>query len=282
WIFTSVPPVDVGPKLPTLYEVRSFDDYEPLVTRRQGEYMTYFWEGATEPSRPPWVFAGYLNTLDAPRGQPAPGSRHRLVDLAAVRFVLFLPHLVARPDVARFIAAAGLVSYGPVGRLVAFENPTRIPRAYVTYRTEPAPDAATLLAAVSRPEFDPLAASYVEGPPWLAAAPDAPARGAAATIVRDEERTVEIDAVLDAPGLVVLADTFYPGWRATVDDAPVPVVAVDLLFRGVPAPPGRHRVRFTYEPTSVRHGIVASLVGLAVLGLVAVSGRRRSAQRPPR
>ena len=281
WLFTGLPPVDLSPKLPTLFGVRSFDDYEPLVTRRHGEYMTYLWDGATEPSRPPYMFAGYLNTLDPPRGRPDPAERRRLVDLAAVRLIVLPPHVASRPDVVRFVAKAALVPRDPIGDLVAFENPSRVPRAYVTYRVLPAPDTSALLEAVSRPDFDPLAASYAEDPPLLPAA-NAPARGAAADIALDEERAVEVDAALNAPGLVVLADTFYPGWQATVDGAPARIVAVNHLFRGVAAPAGRHRVRFEYHPASVRRGLAASAAGLVLLVGLAVSGRRRRVPPPPR
>jgi hypothetical protein len=278
WIFLGVPPVDFGPKLPTLFHVRAVDDYEPLVTRRQGEFMLYFWEGATEPSRPPYSFMGYLNSLTVPPGRSGPGTRWRLFDLAAVRYVLIPPHELARPEVAAFVDEAGLVRREVILGLVVFENPTRVPRAYVTYRTLPAPDAEPLLALMSRREFDPLAASYVEGVAPAEPSADAPARGVPATIVRDDARAVEIDADLAAPGLVVLADTYYPGWEATVDGVPAPVVAVDHLFRGVRAGAGHHRVRFSYDGRTARHGIAASLAGVAVLAVVAFS--RRPVPRP--
>src|SRR5262249_12441809 len=115
---------------------------------------------------------------------------------------------------------------------------------------------------------DPLASSYVEGPVPFVADPDAPARGAAAAIVEDGERVVEVDATLERRGLVVLADTFFPGWTATVDGTPAPILATNHLFRGVPAPAGGHRVRFTYRPQSLRLGALASALGL--VGLVVV------------
>src|SRR5262249_41822643 len=150
---------------------------------------------------------------------------------------------------------AGLVRRDEILRLVVFENPTRVPRAYVTYRTRAAPGADELLAAISRKEFDPLETSYVEGMAPIQPPGDAPLRGAPATILRDEDRTIEIEADLAAPGLVVVADAYYPGWQATVDDVPAAVVAVDHLFRGVPAGPGHHRIRFHFECRSAERGI---------------------------
>jgi len=266
WLFTTeMPAVEIGPKIPTLYRVRSFDDYEPLVTRRQSEYFTYLWEGSATSARATYTFDGYLNTLTAPHGRPAPATRRRLLDLAAVKLVLFPTPTLKRTDIEPFVERIPLVSRGRLFDVPALTNPWSLPRAYVTYRTAPAPDVDALLDAMSRPNFDPLVSSYVEGDAPFVADPSAPPRGDAATITIDDTTVVELEATLAAPGLVVLADTFYPGWRATVDGAPAPIVATNHLFRGVAAPAGRHRVRFEYRPASLPIGVVASLAGTVVL-----------------
>jgi hypothetical protein len=142
----------------------------------------------------------------------------------------------------------------------------------VTYRFEPAPEPDVLLARLSAPDFDPMAMSYVEGP---GAIPPSPRPGHAATIVRDDPEVVEIDATLAASGLVVLGDSFYPGWRATVDGVSAPIFATNHLFRGVPAPAGAHRIRLEYRPASIAIGAGLSVVGLALLSGLVVSARRR-------
>ena len=45
--------------------------------------------------------------------------------------------------------------------------------------------------------------------------------------------TIILKANLAAPGFVLVADTFYPGWTATVDGMPTPIHPANLLFRGV-------------------------------------------------
>jgi hypothetical protein len=47
---------------------------------------------------------------------------------------------------------------------------------------------------------------------------------------------------------VVLADTWFPGWSASVDGAPAAIYRVNQLARGVAVPPGRHRLEMRYEP----------------------------------
>jgi uncharacterized membrane protein YfhO len=78
-------------------------------------------------------------------------------------------------------------------------------------------------------------------------------------------------------GYVVLADTIYPGWRATVDGDPAPIFAANGLFRAVFVRDGSHRVRFEYRPRSLRHGAALTLVTAALAaGLVLVSRSRAS------
>jgi membrane protein YfhO len=138
-----------------------------------------------------------------------------------------------------------------------------------------APEPQHLLPFLADPTFDPLAESFTEVDAVPERAPSPP-RGAPATIVRDEPHVVEVEATLAAPGLVVLADSFYPGWQATVDGRAAAIVPVNYLYRGVAAAAGTHRVRFEYRPGSVRYGAAISLVGLVVAaGLAVAAGQAR-------
>jgi len=62
------------------------------------------------------------------------------------------------------------------------------------------------------------------------------------------------------PGVLVLADTWYPGWRATVNGRSVPIVPVDGLFRGVALEEGEHEVTFEYRPLSLRIGMTITVL----------------------
>jgi hypothetical protein len=260
------------------HRVRSLVDYEPVNLQRQANFFTYFTEGSTTPARPPWSFNGDMAHVTAPPGVPPVATRRRLLDLASVRWVTFLPEATRSPELAAFIEQMGLVPRPSGERFLVFENRFALPRAFVTYRARTAPESAdAFLAALSRPTFDPLAESYVEGPPPLDASSDDAPSGHPATFVRDDEEVVELDVHLARPGLVVLADSYYPGWRATVDGVPAPIIQTNFLFRGVSAPAGAHRVRFVYEPASVRRGAVISLISL---GLVVWLARRRPAILP--
>ncbi len=271
--------VDSATKLAIRHGLRRLDDFEPLNLRRHSEYFSFLQDGARSAKVPADLF--FSGTI-LPRRQ-LPGdrlvewyaemaTRRRLLDLAAARwFVVPAGLRTAQREATRgFIEAAGLVrrEFADPGALL-YENQRSLPRAYVSYRTAPAPPRIELLDRLSRESFDPLAVSYVEGDPGFVPDPRAPARGAAARIVRDEETRVEIEADLAAPGLLVLADAYARGWRARVDDEAAPVLVTNFLYRGVPVPAGRHRIRFDYRPRSVPLGAAASVLGTALLALLA-------------
>ena len=97
---------------------------------------------------------------------------------------------------------------------------------------------------------------------------------AAARLVVDEPERVVVDVETDGPRLLVLADTFYPGWEARVDGRPVPIWVANVAHRGVLiAAGGRHTVEFTYRSRPFEAGRVVSLATAAV-GLVALAAIR--------
>ncbi len=84
--------------------------------------------------------------------------------------------------------------------------------------------------------------------------------------VRYENTHVVIRASLPQAAFVVLGDTFYPGWRATVDGVPTPVYRANHAFRAVWMPAGQHVVEFRFVPTTLRLGASLTLLALLAVG----------------
>ncbi len=181
--------------------------------------------------------------------------------------------------------------------VAVLENTAAYPRAFLvdTARVAPSPGAA--LDVMARGPFDPRREVVLAGdtPPVLVAhvlstatdlAPSLP-RGDPADLGRAEvERYGLTDVVVrvSTPGdaLLVLSDSYYPGWRAFVDGQERPLLRGDVLFRVVQVPSGSHTVEFRFEPSSVYAGLAVTLVALATLATmlaVALWPRRSTPKR---
>jgi Bacterial membrane protein YfhO len=105
-----------------------------------------------------------------------------------------------------------------------------------------------------------------------------PSRMKAAKIISYDSRVVTVEAALERSGVLVLNDSNYPGWEVDVDGHKGKMLDANYLFRGVYLAPGRHTVRFTYNPQSFRIGVafsVASVTFLTGWGIVEWWNRRR-------
>ena len=85
---------------------------------------------------------------------------------------------------------------------------------------------------------------------------------------------VAIRADMACAGMVVLSDTFYPGWRAWVDRRPVSIFEVDGALRGVLVPRGSHSITMRYRPASAIAGAALSICGVLFTALLVVFSRR--------
>jgi hypothetical protein len=76
--------------------------------------------------------------------------------------------------------------------------------------------------------------------------------------------------------LLVLSDTYYPGWKAFVNGTPQKIYQADYAFRAVPLNPGTHRLEFVYDPMSFKLGAGVTLLGiLGCIGMGWVARRKR-------
>ncbi len=73
-----------------------------------------------------------------------------------------------------------------------------------------------------------------------------------------------IDATAACPGLLVVGDPWFTGWRAWVDGRRVRIQQYQGVIRAVALEAGVHRVEFRYEPGSVWWGGALSVLGIAV------------------
>jgi hypothetical protein len=208
--------------------------YEELITGRAGDFFFY----------------SNVNTIPA------------ALRLLNVKYILSPRALPLNPDLFELAYSKDISIY-------RFKE--CLERALLVCDYEVEPDPSALLSRVLSSGFDPQRVLLLEDQPVPAPAA-AVGRTAgtnaegAARVVSYEPDDVVIDASLSRPGFLLLLDTYFPGWSATVNGKPAPILRADYNFRAVSLPAGEWTVRFSYRPASLRLGMCLCALGLLALG----------------
>jgi hypothetical protein len=98
----------------------------------------------------------------------------------------------------------------------------------------------------------------------------------------DAHVRVDLAVTMATPGLLVLADTHYPGWIATVDDKETPIFAANLSQRAIIVPEGTHEVSFIYAPLTLRWGAIISAISAIITALLMIALKRNVVVHTPK
>lgn len=199
-----------------------------------------------------------------------PGFSEAYLRLMGARYFLYAAPLEVE---GAYKTIASLTVGGKASGPHLVENLTTYPRARVVHGAVVLPHGEEQMRALASPGHDSRKNAVLDEESPI----ELPGRGrGSARVVSYETHRVELEVQSDGPGLLVLADSFYPGWKARVNDVERPVVRADYQLRATPIDAGTSRVVFTFEPMENTLGalvtLVASIVALVGIGL----GRRRA------
>jgi hypothetical protein len=141
-----------------------------------------------------------------------------------------------------------------------YENPGAMPRFFFTRRIQPAVNLADAARALHAADFDPAQTAIVEGE--AAAGPVTPGD---VEVERYNANKIELRTHSVGDAFLVAADTWYPGWQATIDGQSARLYIADVAFRGLPVPAGDHRIEMRFVPKILWNS--AAISGLALLGV---------------
>ncbi len=244
-----------------LYGLSEAHGYDGLTPRRIAELVGSLGTGTA-------IVRGYLqNPLEGVGSEalsPVAVLTSPVVDLLGIRYVM-LP-----PGAAPLWPELRLGYDGADARV--FVNERALSRAFLVFRARCADDA-TAQRLVRERALDLRAEVVLAG--CITPPASGPAGASAAAEIRAyESARVRIATAADAPGWLVLTDTWFAGWRARLDGRDVPLWRADHAFRAVWVPSGRHEVEMRFQPGSLRLG--AAISALAAAGVLALLvGRRR-------
>jgi hypothetical protein len=163
-----------------------------------------------------------------------------------------------------------------------WENKSVMPRAFMVHAVEFSSDAQTL-SRMQQSDFRPDETLLLDEPLPLGGSNAAPQQkpNDQVQITQYQPERVVIDVNAGAPGYLVLTDSWYPGWVATIDGKDAPIVRADYIFRALAMPAGQHTVVFEYKPMSLIWGAVISGLSIIVcigLAIIAYLRARRRLQ----
>jgi hypothetical protein len=180
---------------------------------------------------------------------------------------------------ARFLAAEFPMEDGDltllkvIGPTHVYENEKALPRAFVVGQVRVISDEEKILSELAL--FDPKKSAILEArPSWTL---DDPSLFQEAEVTFYSPNKIVVQANLSTPGLLVLSEMWYPGWRAYDNGREVKIHRADYLLRSVYLEEGRHTVEFAYDPLSLKTGrwvSAGAVLGLAVY-IVSTIRRRR-------
>jgi hypothetical protein len=173
--------------------------------------------------------------------------------------------------------APGVRLAGQVGTdgssFYVYKNPERLPRVSFPTQIRSVADSSEALAVLNDLTVDPVTTAAVIGTGETSFLPVA-----SPVIEQWDNGHIRFSVDLPAAAFARISQTFYPGWRATIDGRPTQIFRTDLALQGLEIPAGRHQIELRFLPTSVIVGATVSVISWAVaLGLFGLEIRRRRA-----
>ena len=242
----------------------SFQNYLPNVGVLHG--LDYFQEIDALNRRPYTDFLSVANALDFDR-------QVQLLRSFNVRYLVSFRELPEK--------GVRLVDRFPQYYSWLYRIESIVPRAYVVDRVFVEKQPLKVLERLSQLQFDPLREVFLD-----AAVPIRPSQSfeAQANIEQYKNNLVIVRTRANQDSVLVLADSFYPGWKAFVDGNETKILKANHFFRAVVLPKGARRVEFRYEPWSFRLGWMISMftaTGIVVVSLCMFLRQRKLAVRNP-
>jgi hypothetical protein len=199
------------------------------------------------------------------------------LDLMNVRYVL-----APSTDLPRFAAFPKFRHIASLQGTELFENTAVLPRFFFVQHVRPASSPQQARQWIEQRSINLPDTAVTAGPMDLptmdltGSVPPADPTGSARLVTVTSYEPSRIELALQTPraALLVLSETYYPGWKAWMDGRPTAIHPVDIALRGVVVPAGAHRLRMEFEPVIFPVSLGVSLATAVLLVLSAFFIRR--------
>jgi len=220
------------------------------------------------------VLKNYNEFINFTQGLPLdqPNLLMGINRIAPLLNLLNVKYYILDPSIELNLAGFELAFHNTRNKVYRSRNV--LPRSFIVHRAITGRNLEATFQHLMAPAFDPGAVAVVNEA-LDGFSQTSRYRSPVPQVVKHTPMHVVIDGYALAPGLLVLADSYYPGWKAFVDGSETKIYRPNHVMRAVFLPAGRHRVEFRYEPLSFKIGVAitgATVVLLLVFFIVAFYG----------
>jgi hypothetical protein len=186
--------------------------------------------------------------------QPWP-ERIRLLQLSNVKYIVSAANLDTQPDVMEYIKRINPY---------LFQIRNHLPRAWIVGEIHPL--GKWTLKDYNKYLFNSYTSAL--GPEEIEVRHKTPYYQGVDKIEYDNVNRIHIEVTTAQPGVVVLSEASYPGWRVTVNGKSANIIRLNYLFQGVEVDSGRQQIQFEYQPPFFRLYLLISFFTLLVIMLL--------------
>lgn len=213
----------LAPNISSMYGIETIEGYDPIASTRYEEFFAALARGKPDISTP-FGFNRILTTehIDSP-----------LTPLLNVRYVLSLTDRTERY----------LIKVFQEGETRVYEDKRALPRVYLATDIMIINDKQKIFDTLYDRTFNSRKTAIVEESISLVSVPmNVDDR---ATIELYQPSSLIISVQTRVPRLLVIANSWSPSWRATIDGTMVNLLRTNYILQGVVVPKGAHRVQLS-------------------------------------
>jgi hypothetical protein len=140
-----------------------------------------------------------------------------------------------------------------------------------------------ILRYLISPSFDPFHTVVLEQTPRITTVPAAAAPGKVSILNRSTD-TLEIQADMDRPGILLITNSYSKGWRVRpiqAGQASYEVMPADYALMGIPLEQGNHHFILEYAPEAFTIGTWITLISLIAFAVALGAAYRTRLPKPP-
>lgn len=253
----------------TVYKIYSAEGYDPVNLKRYSELLSAANEGE---------FKGIASRSDAliPNADILPTEdkqsyRLRLLDLLGVKLVGYYSADLKKLETFK---SDRFVPIWQKDGFVIFENKKVFPRAFLVPEAVYADSSKEAIRQILDPQVD-LRKKIILEEKVVPENSDGEKPQGKAEIARYSPNKVVIKTETNTSQFLVLTDSFYPAWQATIDNNPTKIYPADYALRGIVVPKGDHEIIFEYKSKMFMMGTLISTLSLLIAGTVLVVSKSK-------